>query len=104
MAAVTEATWKSFVLDSELPVVVEFWAPWCGPCRMIHPIVDELARQYVGKVKFYKVNTDDSPTIATQYGIRSIPTVIMFRGGEKKDAIIGAVPKSTLTTGIEKFL
>ena len=104
MAAVTEATWKSFVLDSELPVVVEFWAPWCGPCRMIHPIVDDLAKQYVGKVKFYKVNTDDSPTIATQYGIRSIPTVIMFKGGEKKDAIIGAVPKSTLTTSIEKFL
>ncbi|GMN44835.1 hypothetical protein TIFTF001_014027 [Ficus carica] len=104
VAAVTEATWKSFVLDSELPVVVEFWAPWCGPCRMIHPIVDELAKQYVGKVKFYKVNTDDSPTIATQYGIRSIPTVIMFMGGEKKDAIIGAVPKSTLTTSIEKFL
>lgn len=104
MAAVTEATWKSFVLDSELPVVVEFWAPWCGPCRMIHPIVDDLAKQYVGKVKFYKVNTDDSPTIATQYGIRSIPTVIMFMGGEKKDSIIGAVPKSTLTTSIEKFL
>ena len=104
MAAVTEATWKSFVLDSELPVVVEFWAPWCGPCRMIHPIVDDLAKQYVGKVKFYKVNTDDSPTIATQYGIRSIPTVIMFKDGEKKDAIIGAVPKSTLTTSIEKFL
>ncbi|EXB51369.1 Thioredoxin M4 [Morus notabilis] len=104
VAAVNQASWKSLVLDSDLPVVVEFWAPWCGPCRMIHPIVDDLAKQYVGKVKFYKVNTDDSPTIATEYGIRSIPTVIMFKDGEKKDSIIGAVPKSTLTTSIEKFL
>ncbi|XP_071721920.1 thioredoxin M2, chloroplastic-like [Rutidosis leptorrhynchoides] len=71
---------------------------------MIHPVIDELARQYTGKLKCYRVNTDDSPTIASQYGIRSIPTVIIFKNGEKKDAIIGAVPKSTLTSSIEKFL
>ncbi|PQQ21469.1 uncharacterized protein Pyn_07717 [Prunus yedoensis var. nudiflora] len=102
--AVTDATWQSLVLESEFPVLVEFWAPWCGPCRMIHPIIDELAKQYAGKLKCYKVNTDEGAAIATQYGIRSIPTVIIFKGGEKKDAVIGAVPKSTLTTSIEKFL
>ncbi|KAL6199173.1 hypothetical protein ACLB2K_028959 [Fragaria x ananassa] len=102
--AVSDATWQSLVLDAELPVLVEFWAPWCGPCRMIHPIIDELAKQYAGKLKCYKVNTDESASVATRYGIRSIPTVIIFKGGEKKDAVIGAVPKSTLTTSIEKFL
>ncbi|XVF04199.1 hypothetical protein REPUB_Repub05bG0061800 [Reevesia pubescens] len=101
---VKEDTWQSLVLDCELPVLVEFWAPWCGPCRLFHPVIDELSKQYAGKLKFYKVNTDESPAIATRYGIRSIPTVMIFKIGEKKDAVIGAVPKSTLTTCIEKFL
>ncbi|KAK2631344.1 hypothetical protein EUGRSUZ_L03049 [Eucalyptus grandis] len=104
VAGVTDATWQSLVLESESPVLVEFWAPWCGPCRMIHPVIDELAKQYAGKLKCYKVNTDESPSVATRYGIRSIPTVMIFKSGEKKDAVIGAVPKSTLTTSIEKFL
>ncbi|XP_030932711.1 uncharacterized protein LOC115958438 [Quercus lobata] len=102
--AITDANWQSLVLESESPVLVEFWAPWCGPCRMIHPVIDELAKQYAGKIKCYKVNTDESSSIATRYGIRSIPTVIIFKNGEKKDTVIGAVPKSTLTTSIEKFL
>ncbi|KAL1567154.1 thioredoxin 1-like [Salvia divinorum] len=102
--AVTDTNWQSLVIESDLPVLVEFWAPWCGPCRMIHPVIDKLAQQYAGKLKVYKVNTDESPSIATQYGIRSIPTVMVFKNGEKKEAVIGAVPESTLTTCLEKFL
>lgn len=104
MLPVNEKTWRDLVLLSEIPILVEFWAPWCGPCRMIHPVIDELAGEYAGKLKCYKLNTDDSPAIATEFGIRSIPTVMIFKDGEKKDAIIGAVPKSTLISSIEKFL
>lgn len=101
---VSESTWKELVLESSVPVLVDFWAPWCGPCRMIAPLIDELAKQYAGKVRCLKLNTDESPGIATEYGIRSIPTVMVFKGGEKKDTVIGAVPKSTLTTTLEKYL
>ncbi|XAR55500.1 Protein-disulfide reductase [Bertholletia excelsa] len=101
---VTDVTWQSLVLKADGPVLVEFWAPWCGPCRMIHPVIGELAQQYEGKLKCLKLNTDQSPSIATQYGVRSIPTIMIFINGEKKDAVIGAVPKTTLTASIEKFL
>ncbi|KAK1309292.1 hypothetical protein QJS10_CPA09g01609 [Acorus calamus] len=93
---VTQSTWKSLVMEGDL-VLVEFWTPWCGPCRMIHPTVGELSKEYEGKLKCFKLNTDESPDIATQYGIRSIPTIMIFKNGEKKDAVIGAVPKATLT-------
>jgi thioredoxin 1 len=101
---VNEATWKELVLKSEVPVLVDFWAPWCGPCRMIAPLIDEIAKQYAGKVRCLKLNTDESPGIATEYGIRSIPTVMVFTRGDKRDTVIGAVPKTTLTSTLEKYI
>ncbi|MGK7904116.1 MAG: thioredoxin [Hormoscilla sp.] len=101
---VTDASFQKDVLDSEIPVLVDFWAPWCGPCRMVSPVVEEIAEQYDGKVKVVKVNTDDNPNIATQYGIRSIPTLMIFKGGQRVDMVVGAVPKSTLADTLEKYL
>jgi thioredoxin 1 len=102
--AVTDANFKAEVLDSEVPVLVDFWAPWCGPCRMVAPVVDEIAAQYVGKVKVVKVNTDENSATATEYGIRSIPTLMIFKGGQKVDMVVGAVPKTTLSDTLQKYL
>ncbi|XVF39151.1 hypothetical protein PTKIN_Ptkin01aG0012900 [Pterospermum kingtungense] len=101
---VTEADWEQLVVGSETPVLVEFWAPWCGPCRMIEPVIAELAKEYGGKIACYKINTDECPNIATRYGIRSIPTMLFFKNGEKKESVIGAVPKSTLAATIDKYV
>ncbi len=101
---VTDSSFKQEVLDSEVPVLVDFWAPWCGPCRMVAPVVDEIAQQYDGQVKVVKLNTDENPNVASQYGIRSIPTLMIFKGGQRVDMVVGAVPKTTLSNTLEKYL
>jgi len=101
---VTDDQWDQEVLKSDLPVLVDFWAPWCGPCRMVAPIVEELADEFSGKVRFYKLNTDDNVGVATKYSIRSIPTLMVFKGGEAVDQLIGFRPKSDLKRVLEKAL
>jgi thioredoxin 1 len=101
---VTDESFEQDVLKSEIPVLVDFWAPWCGPCRMVAPVVDEIAEQYDGRVKVVKLNTDENPGIAGQYNIRSIPTLMIFKNGQRVEQVVGAVPKATLASTIEKFL
>ena len=92
----TDTNFDQEVLKSDIPVLVDFWAPWCGPCRMVSPLVDELAEELSGKLKVVKVNTDENQEIAVKYGIRSIPTLGIFKNGNIVDGVIGAVPKQTI--------
>ncbi|MCA1905979.1 MAG: thioredoxin [Desulfarculus sp.] len=101
---VTDDTFEAEVLKSDLPVLVDFWASWCGPCRAIAPVVEELSEQYLGKVKVAKLNVDESPKTPGQYGIRAIPTLIMFKGGQVADQITGAVSKSHIEQALGKLL
>ena len=101
---VNAENWQSAVVNSELPVMVDFWAEWCGPCKMIAPAVHDLALEYEGKLNVAKLDVDSSPEIASQYGIRSIPALLFFKNGQPIDQIVGAVPKPGLKRKIDAVL
>ena len=99
---VTDANFDSEVLKANTPVLVDFWAPWCGPCRTVAPIVDDLANQYAGKLKVAKVNVDESQQVAFQYQVTSIPTFILFKNGQVADRVLGALPRSEFIKFIDR--
>jgi thioredoxin 1 len=101
---ITDANFDKEVLQSHVPVLVDFWAVWCGPCRMIAPLVEELATEYDGRLKVGKVDVDNNPEISMRFGIRSIPTVMVFQGGKVVEQIVGAVPKRTLVDKVQPHL
>lgn len=101
---VTDSTFESMVIKSEVPALVDFWASWCAPCRAIAPIVDEMAQEYSGRLRVVKVNVDDNPATPGKYGVRGIPTLILFKGGKVVDQLVGAVPKNQIKELIEKGL
>lgn len=101
---VTDATFEQEVLKSDKPVLVDFWAPWCGPCRAIAPAVEDVAGDYLGRLKVVKINVDDNSGVAMRYNVRSIPNLMIFKDGQVKDQIIGAVPKGHLVRAVDSAL
>jgi thioredoxin 1 len=104
VSEVTDATFEADVLQADRPVVVDFWAPWCGPCRVVSPIINDLAGQHSERVSFLKLNVDDNPATASRYNVLSIPTVILFEGGEPQDTVIGARSKSHYESAWQRWL
>ena len=101
---VSDASFEGDILKADKPVLVDFWAPWCGPCRSVAPIVDDLATQYVGKIKVAKINVDESSAVAMKYMVTSIPTFILFKNGEVADRVLGAMPRSEFVKFIDRNL
>lgn len=100
----TDQTWDQEVLNSDLPVVVDFWAQWCGPCSMIAPVVEEMSQEYEGKIKVGKLNVDENPITPGKYQVKAIPTVLFFKGGKPVDTVVGVVPKKAFVEKIEKMI
>ena len=102
--AVTDSDFEQEVLEADTPVLVDFWAEWCAPCKMVAPVLEDLAAEYDGKIKFIKVDVDTSPETAMKYGIRSIPTLLVFKGGSPVDQVVGAVPKAVIKKRLDSAL
>jgi thioredoxin len=102
--AVTDDSFEADVLKSDVPVLIDFWAEWCGPCRSIGPVVEELAKEYAGRLRVVKMNVDDNPQTPSRYGVRGIPNLILFKGGQVRDQIVGAVPKAHLVKAINQVV
>lgn len=100
----TDDNFDAEVLKSEQPVLVDFWAPWCGPCRLIAPTIEELSNDYAGKIRVGKLNTDDNPKVASSFGISAIPTVLLFKGGQPVDKFVGVQPKQRMATALDGHL
>lgn len=101
---ITDANFEEEVLKSDIPVLIDFWAVWCGPCKMIAPYVEEIAKEYDGKIKVGKLDVDNNPQTSVNYGIRSIPTLLIFKNGKVADQIMGAVPKNLITAKLDMQL
>lgn len=104
MKEINDNIFNKEVNENDVPVVVDFWAPWCGPCRMLSPVMEELDKQYSGKVKFMKVNVDENPITSQQFGIASIPTIMIFKGGRPVENLVGFMPKANIENRLSKYI